>query len=140
MVGAEPVINGTRGGLLRVESRMTAFFKALATLFSRERLDEDTPPPTATGAEFFTWLFGAEELPKAAVSVPPERESFLAWLLKPVPLPPPESPAEERKPSIFAVIFGRDDLARVPGSAPEEQNYRKNICDRENGTNGAGER
>jgi hypothetical protein len=119
---------------------MAAFFKALAEVCRRERLDEDTPPARGTGSGFFTWLFGAEELPKAAVSVPPEREGFFTWLLKPDPLPAPEGGTGERAPSVFSVIFGRDDLSRVPDGAPEERDSRKNVPDGNTAAKGAGKR
>lgn len=94
-------------------NQATTFFKALIASFSRERLEEDAPPPPVQTEGFFTWLFKAEELPKAAVYVEPPRRGILSWLLGPDEKLPEDESTHPRRPSIFSVIFGRDDVSEL---------------------------
>jgi len=102
-----------QNGRFRVVDRLTDFYRAVQTLFSRERLEGAPPPPPAQKESFFTWLTKPETLPRAAVSVAPPKVGFFTWLLLPEALPPPgEDGAGDSKPSLFSVLLAKEELPR----------------------------
>ena len=95
--------------------------EGVAEIFRTERLEDLPVRPKREKESFLAWLLRPEKLPPPPAAATTEKKASLwSQLLGSETLPPPpESPAGAAKPSIFKVIFSRETLPRDP--APEKE-------------------